>query len=251
MPPKPPMTSRPSPNKNGYATPRKPEAIVWHVTVGGAAGSLSWLTNPDSNASANYLIDRAGKIYELVPPGESAWANGAVKSPDLGNPVVAAWIKAGINPNTRTVSIECERLASANEQPGSFTEPQRKALVGLSAWLCATLGIKPDRNHIIGHRSIDSVTRLHCPGIAESEWDAWVGEIAALVNPPAPPAPAPAPFQHAPGFIGPPIRDTFDWGGDSAGIITKRVLEVYNDESRKHYRLTWTPQGQTVEEIGG
>ena len=186
--PKPPMdTSHPSPNKGGYNAPHKPEALCWHVTVGGAAGSLAWLTNPASNASANYLIDRAGKIYELVPPGESAWANGQLNKPDVANPVIKGWVDNHINPNTRTISIENERTTSANEQPGGFTEAQHKSLVALSAWLCATLGIAPDRTHIIRHGQIDSVTRAHCPGLAESEMQAWVGEIAALVNGAPPP----------------------------------------------------------------
>lgn len=222
--PKPPTTPKPSPNKGGYTTPHKPEAIVWHVTVGGAAGSLSWLTNPASNASANYLIDRTGKIYELVPPTESAWANGLLSKPDYANPVIKGWVDSGVNPNTRTVSIECERLTSANEQPGGFTSPQRNALVALSAWLCASLGIKPDRQHIIGHCSIDSVTRLHCPGIAESEWAAWVGEIAALVNP-QPPAPS--------AMMEPVITERQDWGGK--GKLIAEEVTVQNTESGKYY----------------
>lgn len=58
------------------------------------------------------------------------------------------------------------------------------------------------------------------------------------------------PFQHAPGFLH-PIVDTFDWGRDSAGIITKRTIEVFNDQEGKWYRGTWTAeQGITWEVIG-
>jgi N-acetyl-anhydromuramyl-L-alanine amidase AmpD len=239
MTPKPPMTTKPSPNKGGYATPHKPEAIVWHVTVGGAAGSLSWLTNPASNASANYLIDRTGKVYELVPPTESAWANGLLSKPDYANPVIKGWVDSGVNPNTRTVSIECERITSANEQPGGFTEPQRKALVGLSAWLCSSLGIKPDRQHIIGHRSVDSVTRLHCPGLSEGEWDAWVGEIAALVSPPAP---APS------GMMEPVITERVVWGGK--GRLVAQTVTVANTADGKYYerKVRYDATGMVLEE---
>ena len=49
------------------------------------------------------------------------------------------------------------------------------------------------------------------------------------------------PFQHAPGFIGPPLVDNFNWGGDTAGIIVKRETTVYNDELKKFFILRWTP----------
>lgn len=53
------------------------------------------------------------------------------------------------------------------------------------------------------------------------------------------PLPAPEPFVHAPGFTGPPLVDTMNWGGDTAGIIVSRETVVYNDESKKFYRLRW------------
>lgn len=182
---KPPInTSHPSPNRNGYGGTRRADAIVWHVTVGGLAGTLSWLTSPASAASANYVIGKDGTIYELVPPDQDAWANGVVKSPDLSNPVIAGWLAENVNFNQRTISVEHERLTSANEQPGGFTEAQHQATVRLAAWLCQEFGIPPDRQHIIRHGQIDSVNRAHCPGLAESEMVAWIGEIAALVNAP-------------------------------------------------------------------
>lgn len=59
-------------------------------------------------------------------------------------------------------------------------------------------------------------------------------------------------FQHAPGFIGPPLVDTFDWGGDTAGIIVERQLVVYNDETQKFYRLHWhadRPKQVDIQEV--
>src|SRR5262245_9897646 len=182
-------TTHPSPNKNYHNAYRhRAEALVWHVTVGGFAGSLSWLTSPASNASANYLINTNGAIYELVPPTESAWANGAVNQPDLSNPLIATWVRTpGLNINQRTVSIEVVRTQSAMNKPGGFTAAQHAALVTLSAWLCDTQAIVPDRVHIIRHAQIDSVNRQYCPGLAESEMQDWIGEIARLVGA-APPA---------------------------------------------------------------
>jgi len=50
------------------------------------------------------------------------------------------------------------------------------------------------------------------------------------------------PFVHAPGFIGPPLVDNFNWGGDTAGIIVKRETTVYNDELKQFFLLRWTPE---------
>jgi N-acetyl-anhydromuramyl-L-alanine amidase AmpD len=239
---KPTVISKPSPNRNGYAGTRRVDAVIWHVTAGGFAGSLGWLTNPSSGASANYLINKDGAIYELVPPDQDAWANGAVAKPDTSNPLIPKWLGEKVNFNQRTVSIETVREESANERPGGFTEAQHRALVALTAWLCQTFRLTPDRTHIFGHRTIDSVNRPHCPGLAEAEWDAWVGEIKALVQGSTPPPQPPPPFQHAPGFLGPPLIDHFDWSQgipDAAGIITHRMLRVFNDETGASYELSW------------
>jgi len=175
-------TSHQSPNRNGYGGTRRVEAIVWHVTAGGFGGSLSWLCSTASGASSNYMIDKDGGTYELVPPDQDAWANGAVNKPDLGNPVIARWSKDGVNFNQRTISIENVRETSANNQPGGFTAAQRDSLIALTAWLCQRFNVTPDRIHILRHGQIDSVNRPYCPGLAESEMQSWVGQIAALVK---------------------------------------------------------------------
>jgi N-acetyl-anhydromuramyl-L-alanine amidase AmpD len=50
--------------------------LVVHATVGSAASALSWLCNPTSKVSTHYLIDKSGKIYQLVPDIFSAWHAG-------------------------------------------------------------------------------------------------------------------------------------------------------------------------------
>lgn len=226
--------SHPSPNRgyaNGFA--HRPEALVWHVTAGGFAGSLSWLTNPASQASANYLIDKDGAILELVPPTESAWANGAVNRPDAGNPSIARWLAEGANVNQRTVSIEVVREQSANGRPGGFTPSQHASLVALSAWLCARFGIPADRGHILRHAQIDSVDRANCPGLAETELAAWIGEIAALV------APAPAGV----------VTERIDWGGAGEVVASAEYVVVRNPATGRVYcrRRTDGTLGEWVE----
>lgn len=183
MVPEPPIDrSVRSPNKgyhNGFT--HEPELLVWHITEG--TNSLGWLCNPASGASANYLIARNGHIYELVSPLESAWCNGDVKDPDLANPVIAAIDAEGCNYNQRTISIECEGF-STHWAAGALVTPQQvDALVALSAWLCDTLLIRPDRVHIIRHQQINNVDRHDCPGFSEQqEMLPWIGRVAAIVG---------------------------------------------------------------------
>jgi hypothetical protein len=227
---KPAMTLRPSPNKGGYSSPHRPEAICWHVTVGSAQSSLGWLTNPQSNASSNYLIARTGTIYELVPPTESAWANGAVNKPDMGNPVIAGWINAPANPNTRSVSVEHERTRSANNQPGGFTEAQHRATVRLAAWLCQEFAIPADRTHVIRHAQLDSVNRQYCPGLAEDEMQAWIGEIAALVGGGTPAGgqtvPVPAADTAVSVLAGGVPVSVINWGGAATSIDGTAYVDI-------------------------
>lgn len=243
MPLKPTVIPLPSPNKGYPIGTHRTDAIIWHITAG--TDSRGWLTNPTSGASSNYLIQRKGEIYELVKPGESAWANGAVRTPNKANPLVAKWLTEGINFNQRVISIECEGFSSKGAG-GSLTAKQVDALVNLTAWLCATFGIAPDRAHIFGHNQIDSVNRRDCPGFSEQEWQRWVGRVAALVDPPAP---EPTPARPA-GWLEVGQPDTFLWEG-AEGIIVERESVWWNPTKNKYYRLRWHHQrGYSAEEVG-
>lgn len=226
MPPKPPMdTSHPSPNrgyKNGHT--RRVDGICWHITEG--TNSLGWLTNPASQASANYLIARDGTIYELVPPTVDAWANGKVDFPDTGNPLIAHWLTekvngVAVNFNQRTVSIEHEGFTSKGKG-GSLTAKQVDATVALTAWLCGEFDVDADQVHILGHYEIDSVDRKDCPGFSAAEWNGWVGRVAALVKP----APAPG------GMMEPVVTERQDWGGK--GRLVSEEVTVVNDADPQH-----------------
>jgi len=52
------------------------EMIVLHATVGSAKSALDWLTSPASKVSTHYLIDNAGKVYQLVADDQVAWHAG-------------------------------------------------------------------------------------------------------------------------------------------------------------------------------
>jgi len=66
----------PTPNKGGPITPT---LIVVHDTAGdlSSAGSISWLCNPASRASAHFVIDRQGFITQLASCSIKTWHAGA------------------------------------------------------------------------------------------------------------------------------------------------------------------------------
>jgi len=219
---KPPVnTKHPSPNRGYAADVHRVDAVIWHITQG--TNSLGWLTNPASGASSNYLIARNGTIYELVPPTESAWANGRVCNPDADHnqPLITKWVKEGVNFNRRSVSIEHEGMTSVGKG-GSLTKAQVEATVNLTAWLCQEFKLTPDRAHIFGHFEIDACDRPNCPGFSEAEWGDWVGRVAGLLKGTPPSA-----------MLEPVVTPARDWGGK--GRLIAQTVTVVNDDTGAYY----------------
>jgi len=83
-----------SPNHSGEIDP---SIIVQHHTGGwpDGAGSVSWLCNPDAQASAHLVINDKGKITQLVPFNIKAWHAGSSSSSYNGQ-----------SPNTIGIGIE-------------------------------------------------------------------------------------------------------------------------------------------------
>lgn len=246
---KPTVTSKPSPNRGYNGAAYKPEAVVWHITAGSGASAVSWLTSPASNASANYVILESGERVELVNPEAgpdgAAWANGDVQKPDLSNALIAGWVRAGVNPNLKVVSIEHAGMSSAGKG-GSLTPAQIEATVRLTAWLCQRFGIAPDQDHILGHYQINDVTRHNCPGFSAAEWSSWVGRIAALVqggNVDQSQKIAGAVTPARPdGYMTPGQADTFVWP-DGEGVVVYRKVRYFNPQEKAYYEREWSNDG--------
>lgn len=212
------------------------EAVVIHVSEGGKAGVDSWFHNPASEASAHYLVNKDGTIWQFVEEGDTAWSNGVVKSPNLADPLIAGWVSKGINPNRRTIAIETER----NWQE-RLTAPQLAAL----AWLCADLHrrykLPTDGSRLLGHNEIDGVDRAHCPSLSAAEWSALVKAVggAAPVPVPTPPVQPPA----DPGFPGALQPDgttklgAVDFGGQA--VTVEEVTVQVRNAAGERYRRTW------------
>jgi N-acetyl-anhydromuramyl-L-alanine amidase AmpD len=130
---------------------RTPTAIVNHITAGNFPGCLNWLQNPQSQASAHYLVNRAGAIYQLVKDEDVAWHVGIVNKPN--------WVLYdGTNPNRYTLGIEHEGF------DGTLTELQYQSSLWLQKQLTGKWSLPITDAHILGHYRIDSVNRPNCPG---------------------------------------------------------------------------------------
>jgi len=103
--------------------------LVVHDTEGPFAGSLSWLRNPASNASAHYIIRSSdGYIVQMVHEKFAAWH-------------VLCW-------NRYMLGVEHEGYVS---DPSYFTDTMYKASAGLFRHFIETWGVPLNRNRVIGH----------------------------------------------------------------------------------------------------
>ncbi len=114
-----------------------PDAIVLHATVGDATPSLNWLTNPASQVSCHYLIDRDGTIYQLVAEEERAWHAG----PSFYNGL-SDW-------NNFSIGIE---LVNRNDGFDPYTDALMASCKQLCIYLVDKYGIQP--NMIVTHQMI-------------------------------------------------------------------------------------------------
>jgi hypothetical protein len=164
---------RGSPN---YWAGRKGQSIVAicdHIMQSSIESADSWFKNSASEVSAHFGVARDGRIYQWVRTENTAWANGIVNRANTGIGWLADAIRRGLNPNYLTLSIEHEGLSGQ-----AFPETQYQATLWLHRHLVDGYGVTPDRQHIIGHNQIDSVSRANCPGSA-FPWDRLFNDLRA------------------------------------------------------------------------
>jgi len=156
-----------SPNfssRDGY----KIEIISIHIMAGTLAGTDSWFANPASQVSAHYGIGKNGEVHQYVADENKAWSNGKAFDPTF------KLCKPDVNPNLYTLSIECEGY-DLKDAPTTLIS----ALTALLTDLCNKWAIPKDRDHIIGHNEINSLTRPNCPSTDKTLLD----KIVAQLNP--------------------------------------------------------------------
>lgn len=170
---------------------QKPCLIVWHIAEGTYNGTIAWEQNPQSQTSSHFVLGENGEVAQLVPLTEAAYTQGVVKKPT--HPLVK--MRTNVNPNLYCISIECAGYWSKTK--GKLTEKQLQAAAELTKHIVAEVKriygveIPIDRQHMIGHCEINTVTRPHCPGelfpydelISLAKSDKSVEKPTAAVNP--------------------------------------------------------------------
>lgn len=174
-----------SPNKmsrHGW----KPDIIANHITEGSYTGSISWLCNPASGASAHFVISKTGIITQLVDIREAAWINGTrLKKEDsgpgwYGDAKLQLVRDRKTNANFYSVGIEHEGFYGQGR--GKLTEAQFKATVWLHKYIIKEIkkiygtDMIIDRDHIVGHYQIDPIRKPNCPGEA-FQWDELINKL--------------------------------------------------------------------------
>ena len=184
---------RMSPNRNIGRQGWQPDMIVCHITEGAFDGTVSWITNPQSQVSYHYVVGRDGRIVQAVDICNTAWANGTTRNGDNRDnrhSLLHVVRDRGVNANLYTVSIGFEgRLA---ETRGALTPIQLEAGVWLISHIREEINrlysvrgtIFPfDRKHVVGHHEITPRTRPNCPG-PQFPFDAIIQYL--FVKPPEP-----------------------------------------------------------------
>lgn len=147
-------------SRNGY----KPMFICWHIADGTYNGTISWERNSSSQVSSHFVLGKNGEVAQIVPLDMAAWTQGGIRNPT--HPYVKS--HPSVNPNQYCVSIECEGFWK--ETKGKLTDAQFNSAVELTKHIVSevkklyNIDIPVDREHMIGHCEINTVTRSHCPG---------------------------------------------------------------------------------------
>lgn len=135
--------------------------IVLHSTEGNFEGAVSWLCNPQSQASAHYVVPRnpqAKPILQLVPLEEKAWHAGR-----------SQW-RGRTGVNEFSVGIEMEHFDRREDWP----QEQVEAVAWLCAQIMAHLGKELE---VVGHADV-AVPRGRKIDPWEFPWERFRRELA-------------------------------------------------------------------------
>ncbi len=111
-----------SPNcyRQGSTNCKPIELLVLHYTAGYSGNSsVGWLTNPAAKASAHFVVDRDGKVTQLVSLADRSWHAGGATS---------RW--RGMSPNPISWGIEIANLGPLKAQGGYLVDAYGKVFGG-------------------------------------------------------------------------------------------------------------------------
>ncbi|KFE63558.1 N-acetylmuramoyl-L-alanine amidase [Hyalangium minutum] len=135
---KPPVINAPSPNFNERGGKDIDTIVLHHTASNNGAGDLAHMRNPKSEVSAHYMVDRDGKIYQLVNDQKRAWHAGKGELHGVPTDV-----------NGRSIGIEI-----VNDGGGKtpYTEAQMKSLTQLTGYLKQQYNVP--MSNIVGHKDV-------------------------------------------------------------------------------------------------
>lgn len=145
-------------NKGGPLDKSKVSLFVVHYTAGlSFSGSLSWMKNKDSKASAHFLIGRNGDCVQLVPLSRVSWHAG-----------VSSWHG---KPNCNFYSIGIEL-----DNPG----PLAKRADGSYVTVVGSKPVAPEHVHVGDHKAGGPYHAWHTYADAQLTKLSWLlGELRA------------------------------------------------------------------------
>jgi len=135
---KPPVISAPSPNFNERGGKDIDTIVMHHTASNNGAADLAHMRNPKAEVSAHYMVDRDGKVYQLVNDKKRAWHAGNSQLHGVPTDV-----------NSRSIGIEIVNDGSGKT---AFTEAQMKAVIQLTGYLKQEYDV-PMKN-IVGHKDV-------------------------------------------------------------------------------------------------
>lgn len=135
---RPSVIDNPSPNFNSRHGTRIDVIVLHHTGSNNGRADLAWLCNPESEVSAHYLVDRDGRISQLVADEQRAWHAGR-----------CALRGVVTDMNSRSLGIEIVNDGSGKTP---YTEQQYQALEALVPYLATTYGIPVE--NLVGHKDV-------------------------------------------------------------------------------------------------
>jgi hypothetical protein len=171
---------------NWFQLSNAPRGWVLHTPEEPAdqyAGTPRWFAtyhpDPNQRGSTHYFVSFTGDVYQCVPEGSYAIANGVIGKP------YPKWADPAVSLNRQSLSVEIEGYAHSIHQtltPGSV---QWHALVALLKHRARAYSIPLDRAHVIGHYEV--ANNRSDPG-ARFPWDALMQSLGEIPPPiPEPP----------------------------------------------------------------
>ena len=173
--------------------PSKAFSVI-HITAipdATAESEAAWrIRDTGLQNSATFFLNRDGSAVQCLgdPARMDPWANGDMRSPDTSNPRIADLVRSGLNANQRTlVAVENVgnefpwKRADGTTVPGGFpiTVEQEATCARIIRYYHSKAGVPINRQTVIGHYQLNSVTRANCPSANKAVIDRIVAMAAA------------------------------------------------------------------------